>query len=337
VSADGRLLVLGALAGLAAASATRGGGSRGAVRAARVLKKRVPPAQPGERPSEKDLDEHAVHDLVITTVSDGDLYPTAQNIAKMLAKHLVKDRFDRTAGAKAFEQLADSGARKIGWDQYERPRATHWSKQKLPSYYPASVRRAASWDLLDHYTELIESYANGEHGPLHPPRAKRGSGGVVRAGKRSSESEQYGDEVVLYLSNQNRLACNAYPADLAYLRVTDLRGRELLHRRIPEDLESDPGKTSGPREVAAQMLEAIVAACGVEARADREYGRESAIGLAGHGWICVFGEVDAAPLDYIRVVNAQGVEEGFWSIDEIVDTPAEVLGALMGAARNLQP
>lgn len=165
---DGRLLVAGALVGLALAKAAQG--SRGVVRTGRRLRKKIPSAVPGERPpsspyradgtAKDEVDEHAVHELVITTTSDGDLYSLAKAISATLAKHLKKDRFDRVRAAKAFEALAEAGARKIGWDQHEQPRAKAWQAQKIPVYYPAKVRRAASWDLFEHYVETIESLAN---------------------------------------------------------------------------------------------------------------------------------------------------------------------------------
>ena len=189
----------------------RPNGSLGVVRASGTLKKVIPAAQPDERPIEKDLDEHAVNDLVLATTSDGDLYKNAQMINATLAKHLAKDRFSRTQGAKAFEYLADAGARKTGWDQYEQPRAKHWMDQKYPTYYPAKVRRAASWDLLDHYTEEIEELAAeivAKAKGKRPRTRKTGSKGIVRGQKRALF-----DHLMLPMTEATKRVLEGWPED----------------------------------------------------------------------------------------------------------------------------
>lgn len=37
------------------------------------------------------------------------------------------------------------------------------------------------------------------------------------------------------------------------------------------------------------------------------------------------------PVSYIRVVDAEGREIAYWTIDEVSEDPADVLGAIFGA------
>ena len=133
-------------------------GSRGVARSGYRKRWKVPAELQGERPPDS-ADEHAVTELILFTMNDAELYEQAKAIAKTVAKLLVQGRFERWNAARKFESLAENGARKFGC-QYERPRATHWSRQKYPTYFTAKVRREASWELLDRCTEAIEAAAN---------------------------------------------------------------------------------------------------------------------------------------------------------------------------------
>jgi hypothetical protein len=60
---------------------------------------------------------------------------------------------------------------------------------------------------------------------------------------------------------------------------------------------------------------------------------ECVIPLPGSGSI----RCDAFPHDvsYVRVVDARGHEIGHWTIDEVEEDPVDVLGAILGAAKQL--
>ena len=38
-----------------------------------------------------------------------------------------------------------------------------------------------------------------------------------------------------------------------------------------------------------------------------------------------------AEVDYVRVCNSEGEEIAYWTMDEVIEDPADVLGAMMGA------
>lgn len=61
---------------------------------------------------------------------------------------------------------------------------------------------------------------------------------------------------------------------------------------------------------------------------------ECRIGLLGGGAIVC----DAFPheVSFVRVVNKEGREIGYWTIDELAEDPVEVMGAILGAAKGSQ-
>ncbi len=61
-----------------------------------------------------------------------------------------------------------------------------------------------------------------------------------------------------------------------------------------------------------------------------DYGEECVVLLANGG------QLRCPPFpsecDYVRVIDGEGVESGYWNVDELKESPAEVLGAILGAA-----
>lgn len=61
-----------------------------------------------------------------------------------------------------------------------------------------------------------------------------------------------------------------------------------------------------------------------------DYGDECVVRLANGGQLrCPTYPKEC---DYVRVVGADGSEQGYWNTDELSEAPAEVLGAILGAA-----
>ena len=101
---------------------------------------RVPPAGMAKAP-EAGPD---IYELVMVIENDGDLYTRfTRKITQSLAKKLKKGVFDRAKAAKAFEHLVKMA------EQFGRIEPC-----------TAADRRAASWLLLEAFTEEIELTAN---------------------------------------------------------------------------------------------------------------------------------------------------------------------------------
>jgi hypothetical protein len=87
------------------------------------------------------------------------------------------------------------------------------------------------------------------------------------------------------------------------------------------------------RTIADGLRKAMPGLCDLlfrhaEMVADTVYENEATIGLASGGSI----RVSAAEFDYVRICDEFGAELMYWNLDEIIEDPSGVLGAIFGIA-----
>ena len=221
--------------------------------------------------------------------------------------------------------------------------STHEQLLGLP-YMPSEIRR-----LLDQISEDSEARSEtykhevdhvlgrvrslvvdilGLAGPASPP----GSRGVVRTSGKSA-LRKYEVETVIRLIHGSEIRCNAWPADVSYVRVLSKgEGSEIAYQSI-QDFAKDPSEALGTILLAASeglrgrrtMLDESILWLGVPG--DRDLDASS-----------IRFDMIPKPVSYVRVVKnnpLRGKEIGYWTMEEISEDPSFVLGAFLGAATSL--
>ena len=89
-------------------------------------------------------------ELALYTINTGNIYRgQTQAVIANLAKKMHKEQFDKALAVKAFEHVAEVGAK-----QYQKEFGT--PRQAWNKMFTASDRKLAAEEMLEHYMEQIE-------------------------------------------------------------------------------------------------------------------------------------------------------------------------------------
>ena len=167
-----------------------------------------------------EIDETAVHELVLYTINDGDIYrQTIQPIIKNLARKIKNGTYNETLAIQAWSYAADAGAKKYTEEFGGTGNGSYGAFSKAD-------RMAAAKEIGEQYDEEVQSEARKGQ-TVHEP-------GMSEAGRRRSKIYTWsGDYGIFAVDATDDDSAAVAVAQHLYLKgVTDLKSLSSALKKV---------------------------------------------------------------------------------------------------------